>query len=139
MENELEKRLTAYLNKTLKGYANRQKIKHQNEINITKNLSDADITKISYKNYLLTNNNLEDIDVDINHLENIFYNENYYKAMKIVPLKQRQILYLLFVKEYTIDEVAKMLKTTSSNINKLKQNAIRNFKKNLKKLEESDE
>ena len=58
--------------------------------------------------------------------------------MKIVPLKQRQILYLLFVKEYTIDEIAKMLKITSSNINKLKQNGIRNFKKNLKKLEESD-
>ena len=77
--------------------------------------------------------------MDINHLENIFHNENYYKAMKIVPLKQRQILYLLFVKEYTIDEIAKMLKITSSNINKLKQNGIRNFKKNLKKLEESDE
>ena len=99
----------------------------------------AYITKLSYKNYLLTNNSFEDIDVDINHLENIFHNENYYRAMKIVPLKQRQILYLLFVKEYTIDEVAKMLKITSSNINKLKQNGIRDFKKNLKKLEESDE
>ena len=139
MENELEKRFTTYLNKTLKGYANRQKIKYQNEINITKNLSNADITKLSYKNYLLNNNSFEDIDVDINHLENIFHNENYYKAMTIVPLKQRQILYLLFVKEYTIDEIAKMLKITSSNINKLKQNGIRNFKKNLKKLEESDE
>ena len=139
MENELEKRFTTYLNKILKGYANRQKIKYQNEINITKNLSNADITKLSYKNYLLNNNSFEDIDVDINHLENIFHNENYYKAMKIVPLKQRQILYLLFVKEYTIDEIAKMLKITSSNINKLKQNGIRNFKKNLKKLEESDE
>ena len=93
MENELEKRFTTYLNKTLKGYANRQKIKYQNEINITKNLSNADITKLSYKNYLLNNNSFEDIDVDINHLENIFHNENYYKAMKIVPLKQRQILY----------------------------------------------
>ena len=135
MKNKIERRFSAYLNKTLKGYAKKQKIKYQKELDRNKRLSDTDIIKASYKNYLLNNDSFEDIDVDINHLENIFHNEKYCIAMRNVPLRQRQVLYLLFIKEYTIDEVAKMFKTTSSNINKLKQNAIRNFKENLKKLE----
>ena len=36
-------------------------------------------------------------DVTINHLENIFTNETYYLAMKIVPLLERKVLYLSYV------------------------------------------
>lgn len=134
MSNELEKRFTTYLNKTLRGYSNRQKIKYQEKTNIEDNLTDLDINKISYKNYLLNTNEIDNIDVDINHLENIFHNEKYCKAMKKVPLKQRQVLYLLFVEEYTTKEVAKYFHTTTDNINKIKQNAIKNFKKILEEL-----
>lgn len=134
MSNELEKRFTTYLNKTLRGYSNRQKIKYQEKTNIEDNLTDLDINKISYKNYLLNINEIDNIDVDINHLENIFHNEKYCKAMKKIPLKQRQVLYLLFVEEYTTKEVAKYFHTTTNNINKIKQNAIKNFKKNLEEL-----
>lgn len=136
MSNELEKRFTTYLNKTLRGYSNRQKIKYQEKTNIEDNLTDLDINKISYKNYLLNINEIDNIDVDINHLENIFHNEKYCKAMKKVPLKQRQVLYLLFVEEYTTKEVAKYFHTTTNNINKIKQNAIKNFKKILEELNE---
>lgn len=134
MSNELEKRFTTYLNKTLKGYSNKQKIKYQKESIIKNSLSDSDIRKISFKNYLLNNNELEDIDVNINHLENIFHNEKYCKAMKKVSLKQRQVLYLLFVEEYNTKEVAKYFQTTTDNINKIKRKAIKNFKKNLEEL-----
>ena len=82
MSNELEKRFTTYLNKTLRGYSNRQKIKYQEKTNIEDNLTNLDINKISYKNYLLNTNEIDNIDVDINHLENIFHNEKYCKAMK---------------------------------------------------------
>ena len=51
--------------------------------------------------------------------------------MKRVPIKQRQILYFLIVKEYSTNEVAKIFKTTSNNISKLKIKAIENFKRNL--------
>lgn len=136
MSNELEKRFTTYLNKTLRGYSNRQKIKYQEKTSIEDNLTDLDINKISYKNYLLNINEIDNIDVDINHLENIFHNEKYCKAMKKVPLKQRQVLYLLFVEEYTTKEVAKYFHTTTNNINKIKQNAIKNFKKILEELNE---
>ena len=51
--------------------------------------------------------------------------------MKKVPLKQRQVLYLLVVKQYNLSDVAEIFKTTTSNISKLKRKAINNFKKNL--------
>ena len=41
--------------------------------------------------------NLDNADVTINHLENIFSNDTYYLAMKIVPLLERKVLYLSFL------------------------------------------
>lgn len=40
---------------------------------------------------------INDLDVTINHLENIFADETYYLAMKIVPLLERKVLYLSYV------------------------------------------
>lgn len=135
MNSDIEKRFTSYLNKVLKGYSKRKKILYQNELSIKSELSEIDIAKLSFKDYLLADDEgLQNIDVDINHLENIFQNELYYKAMKNVPLNQRQVLYLLFVDDYTTKEIANYFRTTPNNINKLKQQAIINFKKNLKEL-----
>lgn len=132
MENSLEKRFSVYLKKVLKGYSIKQKKKYQRNTENDYELSDKEIVKLSYRKYLQNENEeWENIDVDENHLENIFHNEEYYKAMKRVPIKQRQILYFLIVKEYSTNEVAKIFKTTSNNISKLKIKAIENFKRNL--------
>ena len=132
MENSLEKRFSHYLKKVLKGYAIKQKKKYQKNTENNYELPDKEIVKLSYRKYLQNENEeWENIDVDENHLENIFHNEKYYKAMKRVPIKQRQILYFLIVKEYSTNEVAKIFKTTSNNISKLKIKAIENFKRNL--------
>jgi|GEM_PF-2442204 sigma-70, region 4 len=133
MDNkEIEKRFSTYLKKILKGYSNKQKLEYLREINTNSELSDKQINKLSYQNYLQNNiDEIDNIDVDINHLENIFHNERYFEAMKKVPLKQRQVLYLLVVKQYNLSDVAEIFKTTTSNISKLKRKAINNFKKNL--------
>lgn len=132
MENSLEKRFSVYLKKVLKGYSIKQKKKYQRNTENDYELSDKEIVKLSYRKYLQNENEeWENIDVDENHLENIFHNEKYYKSMKRVPIKQRKILYFLIVKEYSTNEVAKIFKTTSNNISKLKIKAIENFKRNL--------
>ena len=137
MENSFEKRFSVYLKKVLKGYAIKQKKKYQRNIENNHELSDKEIVKLSYRKYLQNENEeWENIDVDENHLENIFHNEKYYKAMKRVPIKQRQILYFLIVKEYSTNEVAKIFKITSNNISKLKIKAIENFKRNLEENNE---
>ncbi len=40
---------------------------------------------------------INDLDVTINHLENIFADETYYLAMKIVPLLERKSVISLFM------------------------------------------
>ena len=55
------------------------------------------IIKIIENNYYQrTMQNVDNADVSINHLENIFTNETYYLAMKIVPLLERKVLYLSY-------------------------------------------
>ena len=40
---------------------------------------------------------VDNSDISINHLENIFTDETYYLAMKIVPLLERKVLYLSYM------------------------------------------
>ena len=112
MDNELEKRFSSYLIKNLKGHAHRQKIKYYKNSEIT-SLSDEDISKVSFSNYLQANNELENIDVNYNQPEKAFSNIKYYQAMKQIPLKQKQVLYLLAVENLTAEEVSKMLNISS--------------------------
>lgn len=136
MSNELEKKFSTYLKKHLKGYSNRQKLKYLRNINIETDLTETNITKVSFINYSLgQENSLENLDVDYKHPEKAFSDPKYYKAMKKVPSKQKQALYLLVVDEFTVKEVAKILETSPRNVNILKQQAIKNFKKSLGELE----
>ena len=64
--------------------------------------------------------------------EKAFSNPKYYEAMKKVSNRQKQALYLLVVDGLTTEEVGKILKTSPYNVRKLKEKAIKNFKKNLR-------
>ena len=64
------------------------------------------IVKIIEDNYYQTQMiKANNIDVDINHLENIFTNETYYSAMKIVPLLERKVLYLSYVENVRLSDI----------------------------------
>lgn len=64
------------------------------------------IVKIIENNYYQTQMiKANNIDVDINHLENIFTNETYYSAMKIVPLLERKVLYLSYVENVRLSDI----------------------------------
>ena len=74
---------------------------------------------------------LDNLDVNINHLENIFTNETYYLAMKIVPLLERKILYLSFIENIRIDDICKRLKLQRKEVISLRNKGINHFKHNL--------
>lgn len=136
MENDLEKRLSSYLKKTIRGHA-KEKRNYYNKRVKEKELNERNVNKISFKKYLDNyNNDFQNIDVNYNCPENAFTNPKYYKAMKKVPLKEKQVLYLTAVEELTIKEVSDILKTSESNVKKLKRKAIEHFKENLEGLNE---
>lgn len=80
---------------------------------------------------------LENIDVDINHLENIFTNETYYLAMKVVPLLERKVLYLSYIENVRLNDICRKLKLQKKEVISLRNKAIKHFKNNLNILDKA--
>lgn len=78
--------------------------------------------------------NADVADVNINHLENIFTNETYYLAMKIVPLIERKVLYLSYIENLRLNDICKRLKLSKNEVIKLRTKGINHFKHNLELL-----
>lgn len=78
--------------------------------------------------------NADIADVNINHLENIFTNETYYLAMKIVPLIERKVLYLSYIENLKLNDIRKRLKLSKNEVIKLRTKGINHFKHNLELL-----
>ncbi len=81
---------------------------------------------------------LDNTNVTISNLENIFTNETYYLAMKIVPLLERKVLYLSYVENIRLDDICKKLKLQRKEVIKLRNSGIEHFKHNLEFLYKSN-
>ena len=111
-----------------------KKLKNQND---TKDilLPNETMQKISAENYFRnTIKQIENSDVNINHLENIFSNDSYYLAMKLVPLLERKILYLSYIEKVKLEDICKRLKLSKKEVVFLRSKAIIHFKHNLEML-----
>lgn len=88
-----------------------------------------------YQDYLRENliDTKEENHIDIEHLENIFTNEIYYRAMKNLAPIEKAILFLSFYENKTLKEICKTLKKSKAEVVKLKSVAIKHFKKNVEK------
>ncbi len=73
-------------------------------------------------------------DVNINHLENIFTNETYYLAMKIVPLIEKKVLYLSYIENFRLNDICRKLKLSKNDVIRLRTKGINHFKHNLEIL-----
>ena len=82
--------------------------------------------------------NADIADVNINHLENIFTNETYYLAMKIVPLLERKVLYLSYIENCRLNDICRRLKIDKNQVIALRNKGINHFKHNLEILYKSE-
>lgn len=117
------------LHKKVISFSNYYKL-HNEKIIDTKEI--IKILEDSY--YQKSMQNVENSDVTINHLENIFTNETYYLAMKIVPLLERKVLYLSFIENVRLNDICKRLKLQKHEVISLRNKGIEHFKYNLKTL-----
>lgn len=102
-------------------------------------LETESIIKIIEDNYYKTQmQKADNSDVSINHLENIFTNETYYLAMKMVPLLERKVLYLSYVENIRLNEICRRLKLNKNEVTKLRNKGINHFKHNLDLLYKSE-
>ena len=77
---------------------------------------------------------IDNSDVTINHLENIFTNETYYLAMKIVPLLERKVLYLSYIENARLNDICRRLKLQKKEVIFIRNKGIEHFKNNLNTL-----
>lgn len=95
-------------------------------------LPNEEVKKLLAENcYQKSMQRINDFDVTINHLENIFTDETYYLAMKIVPLLERKVLYLYYVENLRLNDICKRLKLQKKEIISLRNKGIIHFKNNL--------
>lgn len=98
-------------------------------------LPNEKVQKIVADNYYKKSmKQVENFDVNINHLENIFTNETYFLAMKLVPLLERKVLYLSYIENVRLNDICKRLKISKNEVVSLRSKAIVHFKNNLEML-----
>lgn len=98
-------------------------------------LPNEEIKKILSDNYYnVQMQKVDNSDVTINHLENIFTNETYYLAMKIVPLLERKVLYLSYIENVRLNDICRRLKLQKKEVIILRTKGINHFKHNLQLL-----
>ena len=95
-------------------------------------LSNEEMKKLLAESYYQQSmQKVNDFDVTINHLENVFTDETYYLAMKVVPLLERKVLYLSYVENLRLNDICKRLKLQKKEIISLRNKGIVHFKNNL--------
>ena len=67
--------------------------------------------------------------VESSELEMIFEDKQLYEIVSTLSAKQKEILYLLFVKDWTEEELALELGVSKQAINKVKNHALRKIRK----------
>ena len=98
-------------------------------------LPNEEMQKLVASSYLKKSmKQVDNSDVNINHLENIFTDENFYLAMKLVPLLERKVLYLSYIENIKLNDVCRRLKISKNEVITLRSKAIVHFKHNLEML-----
>lgn len=92
------------------------------------------IQMIENNYYKISMEKVNNADVNINHLENIFTNETYYLAMKIVPLIEKKVLYLSYIENLRLNDICRKLKLSKNDVIRLRTKGINHFKHNLEIL-----
>lgn len=100
--------------------------------------NEAMIKMIEDNYYQKSMQNVDNADVNINHLENIFTNETYYLAMKIVPLLEKKVLYLSYIENCRLNEICRRLKLEKNEVISLRSKGINHFKHNPEILYKSE-
>lgn len=87
----------------------------------------------SYDEYIrdLKSKTIDRRKVDLQHSENIFINDIYYKAMKQLPLIERKILFLSFVENERDVVISLIIGKSSNEIVRLRDISIKHFKANV--------
>lgn len=104
-------------------------------MNNLENIDTKDIERLLNKKAFdkYEENELDNLDLTPEHLENAFTNEKFYLSMKPLSTQEKQVLYYSVVEYRPLNWISKKMNLTKKEILLLKEQAILNFKRNLKR------
>lgn len=128
-DNIYKYKFTKYINTIIKNtsinYFKKQKYIKQKELE----LIELDNVSLSYKDdgtiFLCENT------VSHKKLEDLFSNEEHYKAMKTLTDRQKLVLYLTILEKFSYESIAEMLNIDVVTVRTTLYKAKKTFKKNL--------
>ncbi|GEM_PF-1130926 len=136
--------LLSYFSKTLTFESQKfdKKIRHNNKLNqliLDKHIDDGGGKLLDLiadeRNYYDSEFNTP---VESSELEVIFEDKQLYEIVSTLSAKQKEILYLLFVKDRTEEELALELGVSKQAINKVKNHALRKIRKEYESANRRD-
>lgn len=134
----LEVRLLAYFSKSIYFAAQKydkkeRQINKSNQLILDKPLNDDGETLLNLigDEECILDENAEEISIDFSNLENYFEDEFIYKSVSQLNLKQKEILYLAYVKQYSDVEIGEILNVTRQAVNKQKNKAINLIRRSI--------
>lgn len=114
---------------------NNAKDKRKNNFILETLTDNKEVIKMIEDNYYKKSmQDVDNLDVTISHIENIFTNETYYLAMKIIPIMEKKVLYLSYIENCRLNDICKRLKLGKLQVIAIRNRAISHFKHNLEIL-----
>lgn len=115
-----------------------RKITNDKEISRRSSISRVKLEAQLYQDYLrknLIDTEENNKNIDMEHLENVFTNEIYYRAMKNLLPNEKKVLYLSYYENWILGDVCKILGMSRKEVIELKARAINHFKKNVQRYQ----
>lgn len=106
-----------------------RKISTKNPLILDKDFDDSNTSPLDLIKSERNDNYFENvISIDFRKMENLFEDKTLYKIVSNLSLKQKEILYSIYVKGLTEDAVATQLSVTKQAINKTKNKALKKIR-----------
>ena len=112
-----------------------QKLSKKNPLILDKDFDDSNTSPLDLIKSERNDNYFENvISIDFRKMENLFEDEALYKIVSNLSLKQKEILYSIYVRGLTEEVVATQLSVTKQAINKTKNNALKKIRQEYKQF-----
>lgn len=106
-----------------------RKISTRNPLILDKDFDDSNTSPLDLIKSERSDNYFENVtSIDFRKMENLFEDKTLYKIVSNLSLKQKEILYSIYVKGLTEDAVAIQLSVTKQAINKTKNKALKKIR-----------
>lgn len=128
--SDIKRAFTIFIMKVIKhsaiDFARKEKLQNSRIVSLNEYVNNEMSLSVFDDDIFCMENN-----IDYRHLEKIMSQKKHQKAILKLSEREKQIVYLFYIEEKEIDEIAKILNISKKTILNTKQNALNKLKKDI--------